>query len=653
MENSEYSRYRKLEGPAMLIWKTILILIPIIGIAYVTSIYQYFGLSFFTEQYTGLFFGLILAAVFMGVPAVKKITETKIPWYDWLLSLLGLVVGIYITVFYPQIALHFSSITAERLVMSILAVVLILEALRRVMGWLLVIVVAVFLTYAFISPYMPGMLKGQSISFDILFNYLYLDTNSILSLVGLAATIVLAFILFGQILLNFEGADHFNNMAIKAFGKYRGGPAKAAIIGSSMVGSVTGDPVSNVNLTGNMTIPLMIKSGYSRVQAGAIEALASTGGSITPPVMGIVAFMMAENLGVPYAEVALAAIIPAFLFYMSLFIQVDLRAAKEGIKGTPKESLPKLNDVLKTGWVLIPIFAFLVYFLFVKGYPPATVGIYTSGFAIVCLLIQKEVRKNILGRLVNSFFTTGRILLEIGIILAAAGIIAGIIGVTGLGFNLVLALTQLGEQGLLILLLASAAVCIILGMGMPALVAYAIVATLIAPALVELGVQPMAAHLFVFYFSLVSNFTLPVALACFAAAPIAQANPHKISLMAMKLGVMVYVIPFIFVYNPIVLISFHTEYDSLMLMSIITSILGVVMIAISTVGYFSGKISIINRTLLVLFSILLILPIQNGIVQILNVIAVLASIGILSMNWYYYRRRLSLRNSSEITTPIQ
>src|SRR5699024_4093730 len=367
----------------------------------------------------------------------------------------------------------------------------------------------------------------------------------------------------------------FNDVALRLTGKYRGGPAKASILGSGMVGSVSGDPVSNVILIGNISIPLMKKAGYSSREAGAIEALASTAGPITPPVMGVLTFMMAENLGLPYTQVVLAAIIPAILYYISLFVQVDLKASLKGIKGIPVELLPDRKTVLKTGWLLIPIFGLFVYFLFFKGYTPSLAGVYSSGLAVVLLLIIKEERTKILHRLFTALVETGKIIAELGVILAVAGIIAGIIGVTGLGFNLILFLTGVGEGNIVLLLVICAISCIILGMGMPALVAYAIVAAMVTPALIELGINPMAAHLFVVYFSIVSNFTLPIALACIAAAPIANERPNAISLTAMKMGTMVYIIPFLFVIKPSMLMV-SESYTFSTIFSIGSTFIGVV-----------------------------------------------------------------------------
>lgn len=639
----EAERYRQLRGPIGVIWKGLLISITIIGILYILSIQQYFNLSFMKEQYVGLFLALILTSVYMGVPANKKASRIKIPWYDWIFAASGTVVGLYIAINYQEIVNTFGVITPLRVILSVLATFLILEALRRFIGWSLVLVVLFFLVYAFVAPYMPGPFRGQQTSPELLFTYLYLDTNSLLDLLGLAATIGLAFILFGQALIQFKGGEIFNNISLRMFGKYRGGPAKASITGSAMVGSITGDPVSNIMLTGSMTIPLMIKSGYKRAQAGAIEAVSSVGGIFAPPVMGIVAFIMAENLGIPYKDVALAAILPAALYFIGLFVQVDLLAGRDKIGKIPNSIMPSLALVLKTSWLLVPIFGTLLYFLFFKGYPPQTAGVYASGVGIVVLLIQKDVRKNLFRRIVSALETTGKVCMELAVILSAAGFMVGIFGITGLGFNLSLALTEFAEHGLFILLLACAIVCIVLGMGLPGIAAYAIVAALVIPSLVDLGVNPMAAHFFVFYFSMVSNFTPPMAVASFTASSLARVGPNQVAFAALRLGGMAYLIPFIIVYNPMLMLEGITSINSISsILSIVFVILGTVLFSVFIVGYLYGTMSIPSRILFLLLSIILFFPIPIlGGAFVANVIAASVSLLVIGFRWMMSKKTSS------------
>lgn len=611
-EKETPQRYRELKGIPLAIWRIMLILIPVTGILYILNVYEYFNVALFQEQYTGLFLGLVLASIFIGVPFRPTLHTKKVPLYDWLLALGGLTVGLYIAFYYPNIVVNFAYVSGGRFFLSVVAVILILEALRRVLGWTLVILVSIFIAYSFLTPYFPGPLEGDPIPAKQMANYLYLDTNSLMYMLNIAASVALAFILFGQILLKFGGADIFNNFAVSLFGKYRGGPAKAAVIGSSLTGSVSGGPVSNVMLTGNITIPLMIRNGYTRREAGAIESVASTGGILMPPVMGVAAFLIAENLGVPYVQVMLAAIIPAALYYLCLLVQVDLKAAKKGLQGINKKDIPSFKSVVRTGWVIIPIFAILLYFLFVLRYTPTTSGVYASFAATIFLLVLKDSRKDFFKKLINTLFETGKSLMEIGIVLAAAGLVIGIVGVTGLGFNLAMVLTQIGESNLILLLLSSAFVSLILGMGMPAVAAYSLVATLVAPALTELGIPPLAAHMFVFYFSSISSFTPPIAVASFAAASIAKANPNKVSFSAMKLGAVALIVPFVFVYTPDLLIGVGDNMSVvLQIGTIATAILGVIILSISLEGFLFKKLNNLTRLFVMLSAILLLIPITQ------------------------------------------
>lgn len=648
--NEEQTKYRQLSGPVYYLWKSLLIAITLLGIIYILSIYQYFSITFMKEQYIGAFLALILASVYLGVPAGRKASRIKVPWYDWILSVLGAVIGLYVAVNYPVIVDTFGVVTPLRVILAILAMALILEALRRFIGWSLVSVVLVFLVYAYLAPHMPGAFKGQETPADLLFIYLYLDTNSLLNLLGLAATIGLAFILFGQALIQFKGGEIFNNLSIRLFGKFRGGPAKASITGSGMVGSITGDPVSNIVLTGSVTIPLMIKSGYARAHAGAIEAVASVGGIFAPPVMGIVAFMIAENLGIPYKEVAIAAIVPAILYFFCLFVQVDLLAAKNKIGKVSNEQMPSLAYVIKTSWLLIPIFGTLFYFLFFKGYPPQTAGIYAAGAAIIILLLQKEVRTNIINRIINTFQETGKILMELAVILSAAGFMVGIFGITGLGFNLSMALADFSQHGVFILLIACAIVCIILGMGLPGIAAYAIVAALVIPSLVDLGINPLAAHFFVFYFSMVSNFTPPMAVASFTASSLARVGPNQVAFNAMKLGGMAYIIPFLIVYNPALMLNGITDAGSFgTITSLVLLVYGCIVFSISIVGYSFGQHHFVLRVLLFATALIMLFPIELGKnVWMADLIGIIISLSILISKWVRAKKSiLNIGNPSE------
>jgi len=642
MEETEFQIYRKFQNRYLQTFiNIVLALIPIIGVLFLLGIHQRLGLSLYAEQYIGLFLGLILFCIFLTVPATKRSPRKKAAWYDWILALLGLNTGLYIAIYYPKVVLTMGTITTNRLILSVIAIVLILEAIRRVLGKGLLIVVLVFLFYGYFAPYFPGILKGSHTPADQLFNYMYLDASSLLSLLKIAATTALSFILFGQILLKFGGGDILNDIAISAFGRFRGGPAKGSIVGSSLVGTITGGPVANVILTGNVTIPLMKRTGYSAAEAGAIESVASTGGSIMPPIMGVAAFIIAETLGIPYGEVALAALVPALLYYFCLFFQVDFMAGRKGIARLSKEEIPVFGQVIKKGWMIIPTIGSLIYFLFFKGYSPEMSGLYASVIAIVFLSFQKPIRQKLSRLFAATFRDTGKTMLDIGIVLSAAGLIVGITGITGLGFNLGLILTEFANYGLFILLLLSAIVAIILGMGMPSVAAYALVAVLVAPTLVELGIDPLAAHLFVFYFSIISNFTPPVAMACFAASPIAKEHPNKIGFVAMRLGVVAYIIPFLFVYAPELLIRTKNPapwWESAI--SVFTALLACYLLAMAFEGYLFRKLNLMKRIVVTIMAVCLFIPYSVWQYSwLVNLLAVILSGAFIAGEWLSWRRR--------------
>lgn len=634
-------KFRKIKNrPAAILLQVFLFAIPFAGILFILGVHQYMGISLYMEQFIGLFLALMLSSIFMAIPAGKESSRDRVPWYDCILAALGFVVGMYIAIFYPQIILTFGYVTPERIILSVIAVLLVLEAIRRTVGLSMVIVVLCFLFYGFFAPYFPGVLKGTHTSTDQLFNYLYLDPNSLINMLSIAATLALAFLLFGQILLEFKGGEILNNFAVSAFGRFRGGPAKAAVVGSSLVGTITGGPVTNVMLTGTVTIPLMKRNGYTAAQAGAVESVASTGGQIMPPVMGIAAFIIAETLGVPYSEIALAALVPAVLYYVCLFVQVDLIAGRDGFSRMNRDELPSLRLILRTGWMIIPAFAVLIYTLFILGYTPAASGLYACLFAIIFLLVQKEVRVNFIGKLFKVFVDTGKTMLDIGVVLSAAGLVVGITGITGLGFNLALMLSKLAEDGLFILLVVSAIVSVILGMGMPSVAAYTLVAVLVAPAIVKLGVDPVAAHLFVFYFSIISNFTPPVALACFTAAPIAQESPHKIGYRAMRLGLVGYIVPFMFVYAPELLLRLKGHNTAIGVTStIVTAVIACVLLAMAVEGFIFQRVNISKRIALTILSFCLFLPISAFQYSwLVNIVAFILSALIIAAEWYKRQR---------------
>ncbi|MBW2066243.1 MAG: TRAP transporter fused permease subunit, partial [Deltaproteobacteria bacterium] len=440
-------------------------------------------------------------------------------------------------------------------------------------------------------------------------NYLFLETNGMLSIIfGVAAIIVLAFVLFGNLMFSIGGGSFITDIAMAAFGRYRGGPAKIAVVGSTLFGTISGVVVANVATTGVVTIPLMKKIGYKPHLAGAIESVASTGGQLCPPIMGVTAFVMAELIGVPYRQVAIAALIPALLYYAAIFFQVDMEAGKGGMKGLPREQLPKISSVLHKSYLFIIPFGTLIAALFVLYLSPeksALVGVLS--ILVVGLLIQKETRFR-LGWIIKGLRETGRALLLICPIAALAGIVVGTISFTGIGFLVSLYLAQLAGGNIFVLLPVIALACFILGMGMPTLPAYIVLAVLMGPVMVELGVLPMAAHMFILYYAGLSMITPPVCIAAYAGAAIAGAEPMRTGLAAARLGIISYIVPFLFIFFPALL--FVGSWIEI-IAAFATAISGCFVLSGALVGYLFGRLGPIRRILFGLAGLALLIPIRS------------------------------------------
>lgn len=521
--------------------------IAVIGLLIIIDVPAYFKISLYTEQYLGIYLTMILFGTFISNPYKKGADFNAV---DLILALLSLPAGLYLTFQYPYIAVNMGVVTVGRTICGAIAILLILEALRRSMGVSLVIVCSVFLLYTKFGEFLPGMLNCRPFTISKLVSYIYVDPNSLMYMLSFGCTVGVAFIFFGQVLLHYGGGKSFIDFAMLFCGKSQGGSAKTAVVASSLVGTITGAPMSNVLLTGSVTIPMMKEAGYPPAMAGAVEAVASSGGQIMPPVMGIAAFIIAETLGVAYSEVALAALIPAVLFYLATFVQVHMEAGKLNLKKIPPDQLPKPKQALRDGWFIIPPIVVLLVCMFNLALPAAISAIIAGVVALGCLALKKENREHFLSQFVGALRECGDLMIGIGVVMAMAGIVVGCINASGLAFNLSLALTRLGANNVLFLLVCAAVASLILGMGMPSVAAYSLVAILVAPSLIEFGIPAMAAHLFVFYFSVVSNITPPVAVSCFAAAPLAGANPTKVGTTAFRLAIAAYIVPFVFCFQP-------------------------------------------------------------------------------------------------------
>lgn len=596
---------RRLSGTAGVAQRLFLRALPAVGGLYLLDVHLLFGLVFLRQQYLALLLALTLGAVFLSVPAGRGCARDTLPWYDLLFSILGLTVGLYLVSFYPDLIYTLGELRVERVVLGVAAVFLVVEAARRILGWVMVILVALFLLYARYADLVPGFLRSKPSTWERLFPSLYISTDALLGVpLDAIGTVVLAFVFFGQGLLTTGGATFLTQFCMRAFGRIRGGPAKMAVVASSLFGTISGSAVANVAVDGPITIPMMKGVGYKPHVAGAIEAVASNGGQLMPPIMGAAAFVMAEFLAKPYREIALAALLPAILYYTILFIQIDLEAAKLGLKGLPPEKLPPLKPILALAYIYIIPLAVVIYAMFFLNLDPSKCGLLGLLTTFVLALFRPEGRAA-LRRFHIILEETGQVLLEVLVTAGVAGIIVGLIMVSGLGFLLSLHMTRMIGGQLFPLLLMVALVCIVLGMGMGTVAVYVVVATLLGPAVTQLGILPIAAHLFLFYFAMMSLLTPPVCVAAYAGAAIAGAPPMRTGFEAMRLGAVAYIVPFIFVYSPsLLLIGSLSE----VILTVVTAIAGAAVLAVALSGFLFRPLGWIWRVVLTLAGVGLIVP---------------------------------------------
>jgi TRAP transporter 4TM/12TM fusion protein len=553
------------------------------------------GISVYKEQFLLLCLGLAGAVVFLTTRYDRRKTNTA-PLYDWALALLTLGVTFYISWEYEWFLLNAAYKPPLMLVLGTIVIVLVMDGLRRVSGWVLFSIVIVFMVYALIAHLVPAPLTGTRTDIDQLALYLAFDTNALIGIpLGVATTIVVIFIFMGQVLFNTGGGEFFTDIATATMGRRRGGAAKVSVVASALFGSISGSAISNVTTTGVVTIPLMKKSGYSDVDAGAIEANASTGGQFMPPIMGAAAFLMAEFLEMDYADIVIAAIIPALLYYFAIFVQVDLVAARERIKFVAAQ-LPRTRIVLAEGWHFIVPFAVLLYSLYVMHAEAEIAALYAVATIMVLGVVRRyKGRRMDLRNFAASFWDAGIATTELVMIVAAAGFVIGILNKSGGGFALTLFLVKLGGGNLYVLLLMAAIICIVLGMGMPTTGVYVLLAALVAPSLIEAGVAKLSAHMFILYFGMMSMITPPIALAAFAAASISRADPMRTGYAAMRMGWVAYVIPFLFVLSP-TLIAVGTPW--MIVLNVATATVGVYVASVAMVGFFTRPLGAVTRILL-------------------------------------------------------
>jgi len=568
---------------------------------------------FLAEQFLAVVLGLALAAVYVHYPIRRDKPRLTLPWYDAVASAVGLATGLYVAWFYPDIIERFFDMPIDGLICSWILFALCIEGLRRSVGLPLVIIVLVFTVYALVGHFVPGALQTRQVQINRMIIYLGMDTSGLFGLVMLVGvTIVVPFIFFGQLLFNSGGSAFFNDLSLALMGRFRGGAAKISVTASSLFGSISGIVVSNILATGVITIPLMKKAGFTPRQAAAIEATASTGGQLMPPVMGAVAFLMADFLQLPYTDIVVAALVPSLLYYVAIFIQADLEAAKLGIRRVPEAQIPRLRDVMRKGWFFALPFVALIYALFWMNSAPELAALYACITVLVLgVAVGYGGERMKPGKVWECIIATGIGSLDILMIAAAAGFIMGILQTTGLGFALTLFLVKLGAGSIVALLIIAALLCIVLGMGMPTLGVYVLLAVLIAPSLVEVGISPLAAHMFILYLGMMSMITPPVAIAAFFAASLAGAEPMRTGFTAMRFGWTAYIVPFLFVFSPSLMLQGGASVSTVIAVS--SAVAGVWIVSAGMTGYAMRPLGAIPRTGLIVGGACLLVPAEIGV----------------------------------------
>ncbi len=518
----------------------------------------------------------------------------RVPWHDWVLGAATLAVLGYILFNVGPLRLRAGTALAQPgdFYAALVGVILILEVTRRVAGLALVVIAGIFIAYSFAGPYLPGFLAHRGYNAQRFFTYIFTDQGILGDPIAVSSTYIILFITFAGFLQASKVGDYFVNFAFAAAGRARGGPAKVAVFASGLMGMINGTSAGNVVSTGSLTIPLMKKVGYPARSAGAIEAAASSGGQIMPPIMGAGAFIMAEVTGIPYTDIVIAAIIPSILYFASVYFMVDLQATRLGMKGLPKEDLPVFRELLKQAYLFIPIII-LIYALF-AGYSVIRAGTLAMiAAAVVSWLTPDRMGPRLLARALDM---SARMSLQLVAVCAAAGIIVGVIALTGVGARFSGLLLAIAAQNQLLALFFAMCIAIILGMGMPTTAAYAVAAAVVAPGLTALGIPVLTAHFFVFYYAVMSAITPPVALAAYAGAALSGADPMRTSVESFKFGLAAFVVPFMFFYSQALLM----QGDWLEILHVfVTASVGIYLLAAAVQGWFFGRLNPVMRIVLI------------------------------------------------------
>ena len=560
---------------------------------------------------THLAFVQLLA--FLLFPPTKKSPRNKLPWYDIVLGLIGSACWMYVVINFQDLARRTGAFLPQDIIVGVIGILILMESCRRIVGIPILIIASAFILYAFLGAYLPGFLNHRGYKLDRITAHLFYNTEGIMGVpLGACSTFIFLFILFGALLEKTGIGQFFIDTCNAIAGSASGGPAKVAVLTSALLGTVSGSSVSNTVGSGSFTIPMMKRLGYKSEFAGAVEAAASTGGQLMPPIMGAAAFLMAESLGLPYITIVKASIIPALLYFAGIFITVHLEAHKLGLKGLPREQLPKILPLLlKKGYMILPLVIIVVYLCMGRT------AVYAAFMGIACCMLIGLITSIVdvlAGRqasfgvkdLLEVTTAAARNIISVAIACAMAGIIIGIVTLTGIGLKFGAGLISISGGIAIITLVLTMISSIILGMGAPTTANYLITSTITAGAIIGLGFQPLAAHMFAFYFGIIADITPPVALAAIAGAAIAKGKPIKTAFNATKLAIGAFIIPYVFVFNPQMLMI-DTSFLSALPIAV-TALIGMFGISAALEGYAFRNSSIIERILFAAAGIMCILP---------------------------------------------
>lgn len=544
-------------------------------------------------------------AVFLTKPFQikgKRYVATRI--LDWVFAIAMIVVCVYIMSVWPARSVSTKAKPQLDSIMGTIMIIVLLVATYKTTGWPLVITCVVFLVYALLGPYMPGFLAHRGYTWKRVAETMYVSTQSIFGVpAGIAATYIVCFVIFGSFLETFGAGQWFVDIAFAGAGRFRGGPAKTAILSSALMGLISGSPAANVVTTGTFTIPLMKRMGFKPHVAGAVEAVASTGGMFTPPIMGAAAFMMAEFLNVKYSTVAAAAILPAVLYYLSALLVVDSISVKEHLVGLPSNELPSVKQVMKErGLMGLPILMIIVVIL--MGWSPMKAAFWATILTFVLSFFSKETRPDV-KKFFEALESGTKSVVSIAISCAAAGIIVGILQLTGLATRMSVQLVNLAHGNIYIAALLTALITIVLGCGMPPTPTYVILATCLVRPLTEMGASALSAHMFIFMFACVGALTPPVAITAYTAAAIAKSNPNQTGFTSFRMGIVAYIIPFIFLLNPAILLEGS---GMNVVLAAATAILGVFCLTGAIEGYLLKYWSMVARIMLGIGALMMMIP---------------------------------------------